>query len=103
MGDTSQQTTSDVLTTKFGEGYEQSAPDGPISVRDSYPLLFQGTPAQMKEIADFLKAKGGYIPFMYTVPGVGVQQQFLCKSWKRALTFPVDQLTATFEQNFNIG
>lgn len=103
MDGTSITTSSDVLSTKFGEGFDQESPDGPISVRDSYSLTWVGTPAQIQEMYDFLKAKGGYIPFMYTVPGVGVQQQFKCKSFKRALTTPVDQLTATFDQNFNIG
>jgi phage-related protein len=58
-----------VREVKFGDGYAQVVADGINNEVQSWPLLFEGTLAQMTPIRDFFRRQLGYKSFYWTPPG----------------------------------
>lgn len=58
-----------LLSVQFGDGYEQVAEDGINIEKQSWPLTFIGTAAEMLPILQFLRRHRGYIRFLWTPPG----------------------------------
>lgn len=56
-------------TVKFGDGYEQRAPDGINSVSKRWNIVFENIKAtDAKTITDFLETKKGSTSFTWTPP-----------------------------------
>lgn len=60
-----------VKRTGYGDGYEQTSPDGINSVRRGYDLLFVGQKEYIEQIIAFLKDHVG-VSFVYTPSFGGV-------------------------------
>jgi phage-related protein len=93
-------TTFNVLSAAFGDGYTQAAANGINNQSDSWPLTFVGTYQKIADIKAFLDDKQGYKAFYWTPP-MGVQALFRCEKYSRiAHTGTVFTLTAQFDQTF---
>ena len=93
-----------VLATRFGDGYEQRAPDGLNPVRQVWDLVFNACDVVVaNEIDAFLRPiLGGIGTFDWTPPAQTVALKFKCSSFRRSLTQQLGEhnLSATFEQVF---
>lgn len=88
---------------KFGDGYEQIAPDG----INHNPLRFSVAFAKRSRreaqyILDFLEARGGYEEFYWVPPApYDSRRLFRAKTWKHIPhEFNDEEITADFEQVF---
>lgn len=57
-----------LLTAKFGNGYEMSAPDGLNHIEESWNISIFGLRENLLPAYDFLMAHGGYRRFNWTTP-----------------------------------
>lgn len=91
-----------ILTAKFGGRYNQRTGDGINTLpRDfSYQSKLL-KPDKFKVLDDFLISRGGYRPFLYTVPGESTSRQFICSVWSARYDTLLVSLVATFEENFD--
>ena len=94
-----------VLSSKFGDGYEQRVPDGINNNPGSWALTFANrTNADGDAIDGFLQAAGGYLWFWWTPPRAAVAVKVVCKKWKKSEPGPNGTtVTATFDQVFDQG
>jgi phage-related protein len=83
----------------FGDGYMQRGADGIHNEAVTWSLNWSALlPAEYEDIAAFLKARGGYQAFLYTVPG-DIERKYKCKTWKRGnASHATRSLQATFEE-----
>lgn len=58
------------LRARFGDGYEQRAPDGINTERQTWPLTFKGPVAEITPIIQFLR-RNRHVSFLWTPPGPG--------------------------------
>lgn len=88
-----------VLSTRFGDGYEQRGRDGINSDLMSWQLVFQHLPtADATAVEAFLAPLGGVDIFQWTPPG-GAQGNYICRTWTRTMSGPIsDTIQATFEE-----
>lgn len=88
-----------INSVRFGEGYEQTAPDGINSLMEKRSLSFTGRSlAETQAIAAFLEAQGGVTSFDYTHPN-STAKKYRCKVWKVADTEGNHQsVTCEFQQ-----
>lgn len=88
-----------VLSSKFGDGYEQRAPDGINSNLQQWPLSFEvRSDAEADAIMAFFRTKGGYLSFTWTNLD-GVEIRVVCREWERTyISATVHAVVATFEQ-----
>lgn len=90
-----------VLSSKFGDGYEQRVADG-INVRPlTYDLQFKNRSAtEAGNILTFLRARNGVESFDWTPPN-GSAGKYVCREWNHSPD-QVDRYTVTakFEQVF---
>lgn len=88
-----------VFQAQFGDGYEQSVPNGLNNVLEKWNLTFKDVPdATYFQIKQFLKEHKGSIPFQWTTPD-GELLWFRCKSWTaNPPSYGVRDMTMTFEQ-----
>lgn len=88
------------LKAQFGDGYQQTAPDGINNKVENWPLTFEGTSAKIAPIKAFLESKQGTQSFLWTPP-LGVQGMYKCTSF-RVVDKGADnyEISATFEQSF---
>lgn len=88
-----------LLTAKFGDGYDMTAPDGLNNIRQSWPLVFEGTAVTVAPIKSFLDAHLG-VRFFWTPP-LGVQGIYKAQNYritdKGAGNY---EISVTFEQTF---
>ena len=62
-----------VLTAKFGDGYEQRVADGINTLNETYSLTFKTrTKAEIDDIVVFLDTKKGVTSFTFTLPDSNV-------------------------------
>ncbi len=97
-----------VITSKFGDGYEQRSPDGINNSLRKFSLVFKKVPeAQMKAMRDFLRSKGGVTPFTFTPyfpldtdsSGNTVQVLVVCRKFTfKAMDFNCFSTTLVFEE-----
>ena len=87
-----------VRATQFGDGYEQTAPDGlnPIAVK--FSLSFTRSPDIVAQILAFLRSKSGGQTFTFTPPG-GSEIRVKCRRWRTTLANTYEhRLTADMEK-----
>ena len=88
------------LSARFGDGYEQTAPDGINNKLESWPLTFEGTSASITPIKTFLESKLGTRSFLWTPP-LGTQGMYKCKTLSVVPKGGDNyEISATFEQSF---
>lgn len=90
---------------QFGNGYSQRAPDGLNNNPQMWNVAFLGRSysAEIDLIDAFLAALNGTDYFLWTPPRGGSQIKVICPKWSRRPTKgPYDDLTATFEQVFDL-
>lgn len=90
-----------VVSTRFGDGYEQAAPDGLNAVAQVWDVQFDEVEqAVADEIVAFLQPGLGWQRFDWTPPHQTVARKFKCTSLRRSLTgtWNVVNLSARFEQ-----
>lgn len=92
-----------VRSAKFGDGYEQTMPDGINAISGVYSPTWEPlTTAQKDTIVNFLRARGGSQPFYWTPP-LGAQLKFKCQTWKVSkLAGPYWSVTVTLKQVFDV-
>lgn len=94
-----------LFENEFGDGYTQRSPKGLNHVRETAELKFELlTASQSVAVRAFLQERGGYKPFLYTLPGETTPLRFICKKWKRAFEEgDLQTITLTLEQDFSIA
>lgn len=93
-----------VLSSKFGDGYEQRAGDGiNINQRKWSVSFISKSLAIADAIDDFLLTQDGITSFLWYPPS-GLGGFWICRSWKRvADTFATWTITCMFEEVFGEG
>lgn len=120
-----------LLKANFGDGYTQTAANGLNHIREVLNLRWDVlTKGEADEIEDFLRERGGYQPFYYSLPfavrlhlypepgddgyieginpqrvstGAGPMMKFTCDDWQ--ITQPATfhySIEATFRQDFSL-
>jgi len=89
-----------VLRAKFGDGYEQRAPDGLNSNNKSWSLVFVNRPeAEGTAITAFLDDKLGATSFLYSPPDDITQYTVICPDWTAVVpAVGVTSISAKFEE-----
>lgn len=93
-----------VLSMKFGDGYEQRAPDGINNIDTSWDVSFtHRTDKEFQDILNFLRALQGVGSFLWRPPTIGgVKDTYLCRKWDGANNEHNDfEVTGTFERDFS--
>jgi len=92
-----------VLTSGFGDGYEQRFTDGLNMIKQTFNVTYTDTSTNINTIYDFLKNLGGVDIFQWTPPRQSTELDWTCAKWSRKFVgSDVDQLTATFIQVFDL-
>jgi phage-related protein len=93
-----------VLRTDFGDGYGQRAADGINNMPRTWPLKWENlTEADANTIENFLRARAGYVAFLWTPPRTGTALKWTCEAWSRQPTEGnFVTMTATFNQVFDL-
>jgi len=87
-----------LYSAKFGDGYEQAAPQGINYLPQKWSLVFNSNVSSIKA---FLATLGGYQSFHWTPPNASNPLAFVCKSWSEQDTpGGIRTLNCTFEQRF---
>ncbi|PVZ19919.1 MULTISPECIES: phage tail protein [unclassified Pseudomonas] len=90
-----------VRIIQFGDGYTQTAGDGPNNKEQSFPITHTAPKAKMLEILNFLDRHGGARAFLWTNP-LGELGLYRCTDPKPTpMGGGVFKLTATFKQAFH--
>lgn len=90
-----------VRSAKFGDGYEQRAPDGLHASEQMLPLQFNDVDnAIADEMITFLRTHAGVTPFDYVPLWATVAIKVICRSWRRSQgsKYGMSTISATFEQ-----
>lgn len=89
-----------VIGTEFGDGYEQTVPDGLNAKRDTLTIRWQNlTHQQAGNIDSFLTSQNA-LPFWYTIPMIGKRKLFRCTDWSYSSHDLYCDITATFKETF---
>lgn len=93
------------LSAKFGDGYEQLAPDGLNDIVQMWPLQFNDIEnAIASDMIDFLRSHRNtpfqYVPLWSTTPTVPIV--VICRKWRRSQgnEWGYSSISCTFEQWF---
>lgn len=90
-----------LFEAEFGDGYSLSAPNGmnhiPLQISLRWDAL---TLSQANFILAFLKARGGFVPFYWTMQGEQEPRKWVCKEWSMS-EGPPAKVNATFLENFS--
>ncbi|WP_216358624.1 phage tail protein [Gilliamella apicola] len=87
-----------VKTIKFGDGYEQRAPDGINNKLRSYNVTLNVARSTSRQIDDFLDRHGGVTAFQWRDPHSNRILTVKCPSWSINLLHTTASITATFEE-----
>lgn len=96
--------TPKIKVIKFGDSYEQRAPDGINTKMLSITLQFdKRTKDEVTAIAHFLDLRGASESFIYIPrPPYSTRKRFVCRSWASSSTFYNNaRITARFEEVSN--
>lgn len=86
---------------EFGDGYTQAQPTGLNHVKLTANLRWDVLSIEdASAIENFLKARGGYEPFLYALSD-DITRQWVCTDHDRSRDAP-NQVTATFVEDFSI-
>lgn len=90
-----------VLKAQFGDGYEQRVGDGINTLRRTWNVQFNlRLVAEIDEIENFLRARGGSEAFDW-IPPRGAAGKWVCEQWSAEVAQPVYQsLSAVFREVF---
>jgi phage-related protein len=89
-----------ILSSQFGDGYEQRISDGINSIKRSWQVSFSGKKEYINEIRDFLRARNGVESFEWTPPD-GEEGKWTCDSWNKTYASgSVHTLRTTFKEVF---
>ena len=96
-----EQINDSILIARFGDGYEQSVPDGINYRNSSWNLTWENHPLEHADfIWRFLRPKFQLDPFMWKTPRMPQEIQVKCTALKRAdPKFGVQTISATFVTN----
>ena len=89
-----------VLSARFGDGYQQVAADGINNKIESWPVSFTGTKDEIRPIRDFLDRHAGYQSFYWTPP---LGEKGMYRSFDIPMPPPpreIYTLSTVFEQAF---
>jgi phage-related protein len=91
-----------LLVASFGDGYEQTVPDGVNHMRRKLSLNWDSLlPNQADQIDLFLREHMGYLPFYYTPSDEAVPVAWTCKDWSFSRNKGgLRSLTAQFVESF---
>lgn len=92
-----------VRAAKFGDAYEQRAPDGLNSLAQMWPLQFNDVDnAIAEEMINFLRDKNGVTAFSYVPLWSTLTIRVICRSWRRSQgsQYGMSSISARFEQVF---
>jgi phage-related protein len=87
-----------MASSKFGDGYEQVAPDGLNALEESWQVRFTAvSDAGADAIIAFFRAQLG-LPFDWRPRGTTAPRKFTCRQWSRTLSAVWDEsdISATF-------
>ena len=91
-----------IRSSKFGDGYEQRAPDGINAQGQNWPMVFDGVDnAIADDMVAFLRANGiagfNYVPLWETAA-----VRVICRKWRRTHgpDFGMSGLSMTFERTY---
>ena len=90
-----------VLTSKFGDGYEQRTGDG-INIRPrEWRLTFNTrSDAEIAPIVSFLESQNGIYNFDWTPPS-GSAGKWVCEQWQQTVVrYGINDLSANFREVF---
>ena len=94
----SEDTKPDVISTKFGDGYEQRVAKGINSKVISWTVKFTGNVAKIAPIRTFLSARNGSDSFIWVNP-FSESALYVCRSWVTTKPSPgLMQISAKFER-----
>lgn len=80
----SEQFSTRILRSDFGDGYSQRAADGLNAIRRSWNLTFNNlTATEAEALVQFFIARGGTDIIDWQPVGYGVSKKFTCESWTR--------------------
>lgn len=98
------ETEARVLQTNFGDGYGQTVADGIQNVRLTVNVSWLNlTDSEAQTLEDFLRARGGYLPFFWTPPRTATALKWRCQKWTRTpLECAYCNFSATFVQAFDL-
>jgi phage-related protein len=89
-----------VLSTRFGDGYEQRIADGINTLPRMWQVAFTAETTSIDDVTDFLTARAGVEAFIWTPPR-GASGNWICRDWNvDMLDASVQRVTATFEERF---
>lgn len=90
-----------IKSAKFGDGYEQRAPDGLNPNPQAWALQFADVDNQVADqMITFLRAAGGVTAFGYVPLWSTTRIAVICRKWQRSQgsTWGQSSISATFEQ-----
>lgn len=88
-----------LLSAQFGEGYNQSAPDGlNFDMRPRNLSFSDRSISEATAIDVFLSGKNGCTTFLYTHATTGVTKKYRCQDWNVVDSGNLRTITATFVQ-----
>ena len=94
----SEDTKPDVVSTKFGDGYEQRTKKGINPNAISWSLKFTGNAAYATPIRNFLLARDGAEAFIWVNP-YSESGMYVCRQWVATRISPsVIEISAKFER-----
>jgi len=84
---------------KFGNGYEQTCPDGINAIQEVWSLTFEFPDADIIAIDDFFRRNyATYFNWTFC-KGWGVLKQYTCRSWQLSpVSGNMSKITATFTE-----
>lgn len=87
-----------LLGAKFGDGYQQTAPDGINTVLQVLEVSWNILTFEAgDEIDNFLTARHGEV-FLWTKPRELSPRRWRCKTWSKDEQATTSNITATFEE-----
>lgn len=89
-----------VRTSQFGDGYKQTAADGPNNKEQSFPVTVTGMKAQILDVMAFFDRHAGAKAFLWTPPLGSVGFYTCADPVPTPLGGMAYKITATFEQAF---
>lgn len=93
------------LKAEFGDGYSLRVLDGLNSDIELWSMVWNNlTRAEKNVICDFLDARAGVEPFMYTMPGDEVEKQWICEGGYKLTPDGYNNfsITATFDRDYSL-
>ncbi|MGJ3264871.1 MAG: phage tail protein [Salinarimonas sp.] len=94
-----------LLKAEFGDGYTQTMRDGLNHMRRTVKLEWPILRVEhAREIVGFFEERGGDLPFLFQLPDDAAPLRYTCEEWdSRYLQAGLRAVSATFEQDFNLG